>query len=327
MILALSLLIFSAIFIYLSSEYFVNAIEWLGYHLRISQHATGSILAALGTALPETTVTFIALVCANTPAEQNIGIGSALGGPMILSTLAFAIVGINLLWSSGTSPKISLSTNLRLSYNQLWFILIFSTQLILSFIHFSYKNFFGLGFFLVYFFYLRLEMKGSDEPEQLDFKEPLKFHRHAKIPNAKLVYLQTLLSIIVVFVSSNLFVEQLQILSPILGVSPQLIGLLLSPIATELPEILNAVIWVRQGKKSLALANISGSMMVQTTLPTGLGILLTSWDLDKYALISSVLTLLAGLSLFCLLRTNRITPKNLILLGVYYLIFIVVSFN
>ena len=37
-------------------------------------------------------------------------------------------------------------------------------------------------------------------------------------------------------------------LAPALGLPPQLLALLLSPIATELPEILNAVIWVRQGK-------------------------------------------------------------------------------
>lgn len=326
MILAISLLILSAVLIYLSSEYFVNSIEWLGHHLNISQHATGSILAAIGTALPETTVTFIALICANSPAEQNIGIGSALGGPMILSTLAFSIVGLSLLLKSTNEPVLSLSRNLRLSYNQLWFILVFFTQLALSFVQFPYKYLFGLGFFLIYMFYLRLEMKGSDEPEQLDFKEPLKFDPTAKIPNSKRIYLQTTLSIIVMFVSSNIFVEQLQILAPMLGLSPQLIGLLLSPIATELPEILNAVIWIRQGKKNLALANISGSMMVQTTVPTGFGILLTTWDLDRYSLLSSILTLMAGVSLFWLLRTNKITPKNLMLLGGYYLIFIALSF-
>jgi len=45
-----------------------------------------------------------------------------------------------------------------------------------------------------------------------------------------------------------------------------LLALLLSPIATELPETLNAIIWVRQGKHRLALANISGAMMIQATV-------------------------------------------------------------
>lgn len=31
---------------------------------------------------------------------------------------------------------------------------------------------------------------------------------------------------------------------------------ILSPVATEMPETINALIWVRQGKERLALANI-----------------------------------------------------------------------
>jgi cation:H+ antiporter len=38
------------------------------------------------------------------------------------------------------------------------------------------------------------------------------------------------------------------------------------PIGYKLPETLNALIWVRQGKERLALANISGAMMIQAIL-------------------------------------------------------------
>jgi cation:H+ antiporter len=58
------------------------------------------------------------------------------------------------------------------------------------------------------------------------------------------------------------------------------VALLLSPIATELPEILNAIIWVRAGKTQLAPANISGGMMIQATVPSGIGILFTPWKFD-----------------------------------------------
>lgn len=52
-------------------------------------------------------------------------------------------------------------------------------------------------------------------------------------------------------------------------------ALLLSLVATELPETLNPVIWVRQGKVALALGNISGAMMIQATIPSALGIFFT----------------------------------------------------
>lgn len=74
------LLFISAIAIYISCEYFVNAIEWVGHKFNISKNATGTILAAFGTALPESVVTFVAVVFGNTPAQKEIGIGAAIGG-------------------------------------------------------------------------------------------------------------------------------------------------------------------------------------------------------------------------------------------------------
>jgi cation:H+ antiporter len=67
---------------------------------------------------------------------------------------------------------------------------------------------------------------------------------------------QTLVTLGVIFVAPQLFVHQLDAIGPMLGLSSAGTALLLSSIATELPEIMNAIIWVCQGKTSLALANI-----------------------------------------------------------------------
>lgn len=58
-------------------------------------------------------------------------------------------------------------------------------------------------------------------------------------------------------------------------------GAQLSPVATELPEIMNVIIWARQGKARLALANISGVMMIQATVPSEPGLLFTPWRLTR----------------------------------------------
>ncbi|MDR3585528.1 MAG: hypothetical protein P4L59_09405 [Desulfosporosinus sp.] len=80
MALTLFALIISAIMIYLSCELFVNAIEWVGLKFNISKNAVGTILAAFGTALPESVVTFIAVVFGANANEKDIGVGAALGG-------------------------------------------------------------------------------------------------------------------------------------------------------------------------------------------------------------------------------------------------------
>src|ERR1700682_6376383 len=87
------LLLLSAAFIYVSCEYFVNGVEWAGRRLGVTQTAVGTVLAAFGTALPESVVTFVAVVFGDTAAQKDIGVGAALGGPLVLGTMAYAVVG------------------------------------------------------------------------------------------------------------------------------------------------------------------------------------------------------------------------------------------
>jgi cation:H+ antiporter len=96
MTLALILFFASAATIYFACEFFTNGVEWVGRKFDISQTATGAV-AAFGTALPESVVTFIAVVFGDSPAEKDIGIEAAIGGPLVLSTIAYAMVGLTLV--------------------------------------------------------------------------------------------------------------------------------------------------------------------------------------------------------------------------------------
>ena len=80
------LLIVCAVAIYLSCEWFVNAVEWLGRRLNVGQMAVGTILAAFGTALPECVVTLVAVVFgSDRRTAKDIGVGAAMGGPLALA--------------------------------------------------------------------------------------------------------------------------------------------------------------------------------------------------------------------------------------------------
>jgi cation:H+ antiporter len=124
-----------------------------------------------------------------------------------------------------------------------------------------------------------------------------------------------------VFAASRIFVAQLDVIGPALGLPPQLVALLLSPIATEMPETLNAVIWVQQGKERLALANISGSMMIQATVPTAFGLVFTPWRFESALILAAVITLLATAWLFVLFRSGKVTGKQLSRSSLIYAIF------
>ena len=59
---------------------FTNAVEWLGYRLSIGEGAVGSLLAAVGTAMPESLIPVVAVISGREGSE-NVAIGAIVGAP------------------------------------------------------------------------------------------------------------------------------------------------------------------------------------------------------------------------------------------------------
>lgn len=342
------LLIGCAAAIYLSCEWFVNAVEWLGRRMDVGKMAVGTVLAAFGTALPESVVTLVAVTTGGTAESRDIGVGAAMGGPLVLATVAYGVTGLVLLAArrSRTRELIAAPAGApgtrshrppdtggrvrevltepadaaRLVKDQRWFLAVFVVKIALGLVAFAVKPWLGLVFFAVYAVYFWRELRGgAGERDHDEDLEPLKLQRTAATPATWAVVAQTLGALAVIFASSQLFVHQLEAAAPLLGLSSAFTALLLSPIATELPEVMNAVIWVRQGKTQLALANISGAMMIQATVPSGLGLLFTGWHLDTALVWSGVVTMVAISYLLVTSRAHRLTPTRLAVCGLLYL--------
>ncbi|MCP2343108.1 sodium:calcium antiporter [Actinomadura rupiterrae] len=353
------LLIACAVAIYLSCEWFVNAVEWLGRRLNVGRMAVGTILAAFGTALPESVVTLVAVTTGDGERGKDIGVGAAMGGPLALATVAYAVTGLALLWNRRTRARAQLAAAVpapstgsgsrasaasgtvggtgagevltdpaeaaRLAKDQRWFLAVFVVKVGLGLVAFAFKPWLGVLFFAVYAVYFWREMSGGDDREGDgpvdDELDPLKLQPRREVPAGWAVAVQTLATLAVIFFASQLFVHQLDAIGPMIGLPAAVTALLLSPVATELPEIMNAVIWVRQGKTSLALANISGAMMIQATVPSGLGLLFTPWRFDHALVWSGAMTMVAIVYLLATLRAHRLTPARLAWTGVLYLVF------
>ena len=131
------------------------------------------------------------------------------------------------------------------------------------------------------------------------------------------------MALVVISIASHVFVGQLEAIGTALHWSPHLVALLLSPVATELPETMNALIWVRQGKERLALANISGAMMIQATIPSALGIFFTPWLFDGALLASGIITALAIAFLWQLFRRGSVDGRALVSVSALYGLFAV----
>ena len=72
---------------------FTNAVEWIGHKLNLGEGAVGSILAAVGTAMPETLIAIVALLSVSEGSE-DVAIGAIVGAPFLLATLAMGLVGL-----------------------------------------------------------------------------------------------------------------------------------------------------------------------------------------------------------------------------------------
>jgi len=325
---ALTALLFllSAVVIYAACEYFVNGIEWLGKKLNLGATATGTVLAAFGTALPESAVTFVAVILGRTADVRDIGVGAAMGGPLVLATIAYAVVGVA-LWSNrrhlGRIDTCVQAKEARLARDQSWFLSIFVVKCALGLIAFAFKPWLGVMFLLAYAVYVWRELKNDDDVADHDeLLEPLKLQPRASTPSLLAVLVQTGLALLVIAVASHVFVSQIEAIGMAMHLPPHMVALVLSPVATELPETMNALIWVRQGKERLALANISGAMMIQATVPSALAIFATPWMFDTPLLLSGVVTAAAIIYLWQLFRRGRVDGRRLVPVGALYLLFV-----
>jgi cation:H+ antiporter len=185
-------------------------------------------------------------------------------------------------------------------------------------------------FVAIYFVYVWRVFKtgkgSSDAPLQplkLDsWAARLKSVTARQTPSMWLVLGQTALSLALIIAGAQVFVNQIVNLAEQLHASAMLLALVIAPIATELPEKLNSVLWVSQGKDALALGNITGAMVFQSCIPVAFGVAFTSWVLGPIELLSAVIALTAGLWVCVLAAKAKLTAPVLIFNGVLYLLFL-----
>jgi cation:H+ antiporter len=325
------MLLACAAVIYLACEWFVNAVEWLGVELKVGAVAVGTILAAVGTALPESVVTLVAVLFGSRQQGDGIAVGAAMGGPLVVGTIAYGVAGSVLIWrrqraetsaalvgsaavgvpDGAPAPDLTGVDTRRLAKDQAWFLVIYAGKVALGLVAFAIKPWLGLCFFAAYGVYFWRELRAEGSHASDEDLGPLRLQPRRVRPARWAVLSQTVATLVLIFLASQLFVRQLEWAGPALGLSPVVVPLLLAPIATELPEILNAVIWARQGKTQLALANISGSMMIQATVPSGIGVLFTSWRFDAPLILAAAMTASAISYLLWLLKADKLTAGRL----------------
>jgi cation:H+ antiporter len=279
---------------------FTNAVEWIGHKLNLGEGAVGSILAAVGTAMPETLIAIVALFSADAGSE-DVAIGAIVGAPFLLGTLAMGLVGLYAyLYREKRAQGVELNAHKpTLERDLLFFLALFSVAGLLAWgPPAAVRIPVGIVFILAYFFYIALTLRGGGEVQDEETLNPLIFERRAERredPALALCVIQLLVGLGAMVGGAHLFVEELLHFAEEIGVEALVLALILAPLATELPEKVNSFFWVREGKDSLALGNITGAMVFQSMVPVGIGLIFTDWDLTWTAVLSIGLGVAGGL--------------------------------
>ena len=292
--------------ILLSSELFTNGIEWFGRVFELGEGAVGSVLAAVGTALPETLIPIIAILFTHSSGSKDIGIGAILGAPFMLSSLTMVVTGgAVVVFYLRRRRTLDFSINETVLRRDLsFFVIAYGAAMVAGVVpvhHF--KWILSPCLLVAYGWYVWRTMAGGGELE--GETKPLYFHRHPVMPHRRRIILQVIVATLGIVLGARFFVGEVQHVSTSLGIDPLLVSLILSPLATELPEKFNSIIWVRQGKDTLALGNITGAMVFQSTFPVSIGLIFTSWQLTRTGLVSGLLALTSGIVFSAQLRLRH----------------------
>ncbi|WP_029420880.1 sodium:calcium antiporter [Alicyclobacillus macrosporangiidus] len=316
MLLALAMILFGA-------ELFTNAVEWLGAKLHLGQGAVGSVLAALGTALPEAAVPVAAILLGGgSHAAEEVGIGGILGAPFLLVTLGSAIVAISLLLVHRRVDDRAHLAVQRQSFQRdiTYFLIAYALSLLVGCVQSEWVHKAApVVLVCVYAVFVVQTMRDKSVQGSHAHLAPLYLQWKQAQPSGFAVLMQLVAALALIVGGAQLLAAGVERIAVWLNIPPFVLSALLIPLATELPETLNSVVWIRQGKDALAMGNITGAMVFQSTVVPALGIWLTGWNLTEQAMLTGGLTLAAGALIFGAFRLRgRVMPSVLFAASLLY---------
>ncbi len=336
----LVVLFISFAIILVGAELFTNGIEWFGRKLELAEGAVGSVLAAVGTALPETMIPIVAIIFASGEASNEIGIGAILGAPFMLATLAMFVTGVGVLGFARrrtAGPRLVVDGAV-LGADVRWFVIAYAIAIAVALLPPDAtlpRYLVAVLLIAMYAWYVRAHFKADASVDAGDLA-PLRFHRldpagrdtNADGPRLRIVNFQVLVALTCIVVGAIAFVRGVEGIAGSFGLDEALLALVIAPIATELPEKANSLIWVRSGKDTLAMGNITGAMVFQSAFPVSVALVFApaSWSISAGSALTFASALIAFASIavifFPLARGGGLTGRRLLAGGVFYLVYI-----
>lgn len=300
--LALGVLIYSA-------SVGIKSLVKLAQGLKVSEFVMAFIIAAIATTLPELFVT----INASLIKTGEIVIGNVLGSN--LADLGL-IGGLVIVFARSIS-----TTNKKIRRDSIWMFLLGILPLLLFFIGKGISRIDGAILIISTLLYIIYIFKIKKE-----FKKTLK-----ATLKAKEIFFHTVIlfvSLALIYFSADYTVKYAQILAIDLKISPLFVALFLIAIGTSLPEFALSIQAVRLNKPSIALGDLLGSVIANSTFILGIGSLINpiKAEITTIFIASLFFVLTAYLFVIFMHISKKLTLAEGVGLVIIYILFIIVEF-
>jgi cation:H+ antiporter len=286
------------------ADLLINQSERIALKFKIPEFIIGATLIALGTSLPE----MAASIAASYNDKPDIAIANVIGSNILNITLVLATVFI-------ISKKINPSRDF-FAKDSTWAlvpVLVFVLMIIDGIIS-RFDATLLLLLMGAYLLFLLQDAKNIPE-EDLENLEEGTFTWSKVIPIL-------FAGIILVIVGAHFTVESASEIARDFGISEWIIGIIMISIGTSLPELVVSISAAMRGKVDMAIGNIIGSNMANTTVVLGAAALINPMEINAPAYLFDIATMVVATLLLVFITANKLYNKSagislIIVLGLF----------
>lgn len=251
MILTWILLIIGFVMITSGATWLTNGSAAIAQRLKMSEYIIGMTIVAVGTSLPELTVS----VASTFAGSADMAIGNVVGSNIF--NILF-ILGICAL----IKPVSFTKNNLRVD---IWLCLAVSLALVAMLWGGKLSRIEGIVMVLCYVAVIIFSIKSGNKEQGVQEDEPQESSKFSWIKSLLLVAL----GLLALVYGADLTLDSAITVARSLGISERVIGITLLAGGTSLPELAASLVAVSKGHGALALGNVIGSNIANILLILG----------------------------------------------------------
>lgn len=274
------------------ADLIINQSERIALKFHIPEFIIGATLIALGTSLPE----MAASIAASYNNKADIAIANVIGSNILNITLVLSMVFL-------IAKKINPNRDF-FAKDSTWAlvpVLVFVLMIIDGVIS-RFDAILLLLLMGAYLLFLLQDAKNMPKEELIDFEE-MSFSWASTIP-------VLIAGFILVIIGAHFTVESASSIATNFGISEWVIGIILVSVGTSLPELVVSISAALRGKVDMAIGNIIGSNMANTTVVLGAAALTNPMNILASAYIFDIATMIVATLLLVFITANKLYNKS-----------------